>query len=219
MSTRTLTLFAMIAVAANVVAVLVVHLLRSEYDPWVQFVSEYAVGPYSWIAKAGNVFAVGGIVALFSALLSEGVVHARSVAFVSVCAHVAMRVLVWVFPVDPLEPAFADGGVPEFTATGWIHVIAGVIAAVTMMLAALLVTVHLWRMGRVSGAYWLLAVGCVLAPVWWVITLVTPPATFPAGLYQRLFMTCLWLWMFVACAGLLSGQFSMREKIEAWAAH
>lgn len=219
MSTRSLVSVALIGLGIQIVALLVVHVLRSDYDPWVHFVSEYGIGPYAWLHKTGAAAGFVGLLALFFALLSAGIVHARSVVFAVLCVHLAMRVLTWVFPVDPVESAFADGGLPEFSVTGWIHVIAGVIGALSLIAATVLVTIRLWRAGRVGGAYWLLVVGCMLAPLAWTLMLVTPPSTFPAGLYQRLFMLGLWLWIFMACAGLMSGRLTIRETVEAGASH
>ena len=92
-----------------------------------------------------------------------------------------------------------------FTIGGWIHAISGMIAAISVMVAILLLTTRLVRSGRLSGWYRSLALWAVLGPASYVLMLATQPATFPAGLYQRLFIVCTWLWLVVTCAGLISG--------------
>ena len=55
------------------------------------------------------------------------------------------------------------------------------------------------------GWYRSLALWAVLGPASYMLMLATRPATFSAGLYQRLFIVCTWLWIVVICAGLISG--------------
>lgn len=205
MNTRSLGSFALVAFGTFGVALLALHALQSEYNPAVHFVSEYALGPFGWVQTIGSVAKALGTLALLGALASVGLAPARSAPFVLLTINVAMRLTTSVFPVDPIEAAFAGGGAPQFTPSGWIHAIAGMVAAVSLMLAIVFLTVRLLRAGRLKGAYQSLVLLCVLSPVFYVAMLATRPATFPAGLYQRLFIASTWLWLVVGCSGLMSG--------------
>lgn len=55
----------------------------------------------------------------------------------------------------------------------------------------------------------LLGAGTLLAPLFYLAMLTTRPATFPAGLYQRGFIACVWFWQVIVCVALLSGPLAM----------
>jgi hypothetical protein len=205
MSTKRLALLALVGFAANGIGLVAIHTMSTGYNPTVHFVSEYANGPHVWILRLMALGSIAGVLALLAALTSSSVTPRWSAAFSLLLVNVAARPILRLFPVDPIEAAFAGGGGPQFTTSGWIHVIVGLIAAVAMMIAIVIITVRLARSGRLSGGYYALPVLAVLAPVFYVAMLATPPATFPIGLYQRGFIVCTWFWQVIVCVALLIG--------------
>jgi len=197
---------ALVAYGVQGAAFVASHALSTGYDPMVHFVSEYALGPYSWIRRVGAVGVIVGTVGLLAALRLARVAPARSTALALLTLNAVLLAVVQVFKVDSVADATAGGGVPDFTVAGWIHVISGLIAAVAVMIAILLITFRLERLSQLAGAYRLLVVLSLGAPLAYGLMMATRPATSPIGLYQRVFIMCVWLWQVIACVGLRSGR-------------
>ena len=208
MSARSLAGLALGGFAVQAVAFVATHLLVTGHDPMVNFVSEYALGPHVWLQRVGAAGLVGGTLALMGALKVTGWAPTRSAAFVLLALAVLALLVAQVFPVDPVAEAFAGDGPPDFTVSGWIHVLAGMVAAVALLLAIVILTLALRRLRVRSGPYVALASLCATGPLFYVLMLATPPATSPAGLYQRLFIVSVWLWQVIASVGLRSGSLS-----------
>jgi len=211
MHTRSFAAAALVALAVQGAAFAASHVLATGYDPMVHFVSEYALGPHAWIRRVGAAGAIGGAIALLAALRSASVAPARSTAFGLLALNAVLLLIVQIFPVDPLADAFADGGRPGFSVTGWVHVISGFIAAVAVLLAILLFTLRLKRLGRLEGGYRVLLLLSLSGPLAYGLMMVTPPATAPIGLYQRLFIVSAWLWQVLVGVGLRSGRLAGQE--------
>jgi hypothetical protein len=120
---------------------LTLHVLRPDYDPLRNFCSEYLVGPYSFLGTA-SVFVVAATLLMLliglrfsvcrSGFLTASCVLLGTMAFLlCVCA---------IFPIDVFPP---DGRLPAFTSAGIIHIVASVLALVSLI--ALLFTL--------TGAY------------------------------------------------------------------
>lgn len=185
-----------IAAFGTQAAILVaMHLLPTGYDPTVHFTSEYALTPYAPLLKVGAIAAIVGMIALIDVVRSLGVARLGSVLGAVLLLNVGARIVAAAFAVDPVGEAFAGSGTPDFSAAGWAHVIAGMVAALTLMIAMAWITVRLRRRELQPPAYAALVVFCVLAPLGYAAMLASRPAVFPAGLFQRIFIFATLGWL------------------------
>jgi hypothetical protein len=212
---RSMARVALVGFGVQGIGLVAIHALSTGYDPTVHFVSEYANGPHAGILLVTALGSVVGILALLGALTSRAVTPKWSAAFVLLLVNVATRPILHLFPVDSIEAAFSGGSGPQFTTAGWIHAIVGMIAAIVMMIAIILITVRLVRAGRLRGAYYSLILLAVLGPALYLGVLATRPATFPAGLYQRGFIGCTWLWLVIVSVALMSGPLAANTRDHA----
>ncbi len=202
MTTRFLALVALVALGLQAAALAALHMLPSDLDPMVHFVSEYVLGPTAWIQNVATAANFAAVLSLLGALRVADLAPRTSWAFALLSCHLLSQVAGFVFPVDPVAEAFASGGRPDFTGAGWIHVLAGVVAAITIVLAMANLTIRLRRCGWLVRMHSALVTLSLIAPLLYGLMLATPPAVSPAGLYQRLFMGSTWLWLALVSSGL-----------------
>ncbi len=201
---------AVIAFAAQTGLLVLMHLLPTGYDPTVHFVSEYAIGPYGWLATGLPAVHLVGLVAVCGAFHASGIAPFGSWVSVMVLLAILARSLAVVFPVDPVAEAFEGGGRPQFTPSGWIHVLSGVVWAVAILVVMGVVTRRLRRAGRLVSWYRMLTFLSVGSPLAYLAMLMTRPATFPAGLLQRLFLAGALAWLITVSVGIGSGRLGIR---------
>ena len=179
----------------------------------VNFVSEYALGGFGRLMIVGGLFGLVGNAALLGALDSAGVVSLRSIVGALMIINILAITLVLIFPVDPIAATFSDGGGPSFTRSGWIHAIAGLVASVAKIMVAVLITVVIVRSSWLVSGYRVLVPLCAGAPIAYVAMLMTQPATYPAGLYQRLFLIAIIGWSLTVAFGLFAGKFGNADRV------
>lgn len=201
-STRGMAIVVTAAFGTQAAILVAIHLLPTGYDPTVSFTSEYALTRYAPLMKVGQIAAIVGMVALISVVRDRGIARLRSVLGAILLLNVAARVVARAFRVDPVREAFAEGGRPEFTAAGWAHVLAGMVAAVTLMIAMGVLTVRLSRAAKRLPGHGILVVLAVAAPVAYAAMMASRPATFPAGLLQRLFIAATLGWLLTFGIGM-----------------
>ncbi len=193
----------------------ILHFLPTGYDPTVNFVSEYAIGRHGWVLSAAQLSGFVGTSALLIDLTKSGVVRMPSLAGGLMIAYMLSILVAVTFAIDPVEQAFANGRPPNFTMAGWIHAVGASVGAVALMISMALITVRLARSGRTATRYRALVLFCIGAPTAYSAMLMTQPATYPAGLYQRLFIACSLAWLLTVAIGLMAGQFRSNTRASA----
>ncbi len=204
MDARRIALIATAAFGVQGIVLGLLHVLPTGYHPFVNFISEYALGGFApWMALS-QIGGIVGLVALIGALDTNGILSFRSVVGGLFALHVVSRLLGLVFTVDPIKAAFASNAAPQFTTSGWIHAVSGVVGAVTLVVAMIVITVRLAKSGVLASRYRVLAPLCVVTPVAYGAMIATRPATFPAGLLQRIFIVGALAWLITLSAGIAS---------------
>lgn len=186
--------------------VFALHFLPTGYDPAVNFVSEYAIGPFGWALTIALVALAGGGAGLLSAMQASGPAPLRSVAGGLVAVWIVMTVLLAIFPVDPIQVAFAESGSPHFSRAGWIHALAGMIGSVALMTSMALVSVRLAPTLGLDGYRRILLALTATAILGYGAMLATRPGTFPAGLYQRVYLASSTAWLLIVALELRTGR-------------
>lgn len=204
-TTRRMAIVVTAAFGTQAAILVAMHFLPTGYDPTVHFTSEYALTPYAPLLKVGAITAIAGMIALIGVVRSLGVARLGSVLGVVLLLNVGARIVATAFRVDPVGEAFAGGGAPGFTAAGWAHVIAGMVAALTLMAAMAWITVRLRRREMRPPGYRILPALAVLAPLGYAAMLASRPAMFPAGLLQRVFIAATLGWLLTFGAGVAAG--------------
>jgi hypothetical protein len=203
---RRMALVATGALGTQAVVIGLIHVLPTGHDPAVNFVSEYAIGTAAPWMRLVQLAGIVGMAALIAALSARGVASLRSVVGGLLMLNVASRILNAIFEVDPIEHAFAGGGPPRFTTSGWVHAVSGMVGAVTLIVVMIVVTVQMARARALASWYRALVPLCIVTPVAYGAMLSTRPATFPAGIYQRIFIVCALAWLIGLGMGMASGR-------------
>jgi hypothetical protein len=173
------------------VVVLLLHLLSPEFDPRTRFISEYAHSPYGYLLTSAF-FALGlGSICLVAALLkmesSQGVRRKAGLALLAVWS---IGVIIdGIFPIDP--------GVEPVTTAGTIHLMAAMIAFISLMVASLLLSLGFRQIDyfRKMSRSALVLVSLIFLS--FIIGNIPDPAT--QGLTQRLFVLfCLGWLLFIS---------------------
>jgi hypothetical protein len=209
---RWLSAAALAGLSGHLVLLTALHFLPTDTVATVNFVSEYALGQFSWVFVAAQFLNLVGSVCLFGSLILAAIAPIKSFSSGLLIVYIVCILLGMVFPVDPIAKAFANGDTPDFTTAGWIHALAGVVGAIAVMIAMILVTIRLARSGCLVAGYRMLLLFCVWTPVAYLAMFITQPATYPAGLYQRLFIIGKLGWLVTVAIGLLDGQFGNRSR-------
>lgn len=211
-STRRMAIVVTAAFGTQAAILLVMHLLPTGYDPTVSFTSEYALTRYAPLMKVGAIAAIVGMLALVGLVRAGSVARPGSVLGVILLLNVAARIVAAAFSVDPVGEAFAAGGPPDFSVTGWAHVIAGMVAALTLMTAMAWITIRLRRWEARPPGYLALAVFAVAAPLGYAAMLASRPAAFPAGLLQRVFIVATLGWLLTFGIGMARRAAALTES-------
>jgi hypothetical protein len=202
---RRLAILAATAFGIQAGVLVLLHVLPTGYDPTVNFISEYAVGQYALWAGVSRFAHIVGLIAICSALHVSRVAPIGSWVNGALVLTLLATILGAAFPVDPIAGAFEGGGPPRFTTSGWIHALSGIVGAVTVLGEMGALTFRLHRVGRVASRYWILGPLSVVSPLAYIAMLMTRPATFPAGLLQRLFVAGTLMWLITFSVGIGSG--------------
>lgn len=183
-------------VAYYVVAVVALHVLRPEYDPVSRVTSNYAVGPYGYLMTATFFALAAALLALSLALSRTLVQQARTRVGLALLVAAALGVIVaGILPTDVTPD---DSPV---SATGLVHILAGVSAFLCITVAALVVSRKLdrdpkWRAAKQPAL--LLAFAIVVGLV---ISIVAQPLG-GRGIGQRIFLGTVLLWLLFMAARL-----------------
>ena len=191
-STRVLGWTIVTAGACAIVAIAVLHLLKPGLDPFSRAISEYVYGPYGILMTITFFIQCIGSLAMALLVMKTGIQGARArVGGVLFIVSALGAAVAGVFPADQVSPY------PQ-SLTGIIHAMAGMIRFLALafalpLLSSALGSVPLWRSVRrtlVVLAY--LFVGTLLVSIFVLVNLDL------FGLGQRVFISLLLLWMFVA---------------------
>ena len=188
---------AVVCFAYSVFALLLLHLLRRDYVPRDHMVSDYGVGPYSWVMNSCFLGLAGGFLALFLGLLRHGPrsVVGRIGTFLLIIPAIGVVVSA-IFPVDLL-------GAPD-TPTGEIHNISFFVNVVVIMLSSVLVSFSFGSDSRWSSYRRTALVLASFIVVAFVIQFRTLHRGMPYGYANRLFLIALFGWFFCTASRLRS---------------
>ena len=180
---------AIVCFAYSAGALLLLHLLRPDYVLRSHMVSDYGVGPYSWVMTTCFVAMGGGLLMLLLGLFRHGPgsLVARIGTLLLGLPAIGLVVSA-IFPTDL-------PGAPE-TRAGGIHDISFLVNVVTIMLSVVLVSIGFrgdarWRKyGRVA----LVLAGLIVGA--FVLQFLTLRKGMPYGYANRLFLIVLFSWFF-----------------------
>ena len=193
-----LALIAIGCIVYFVVAVIVLHFLRHEYNPINHAVSNYAVGPNGYLMTAAFYALALSVFALALSLLhSIALTNLSRVAILLLCLAGSGMVVIGIFPGD------AHALHPPATITGVVHWAAAGISFLSIMIAAFLLSVSFKideRLQRYQRPCFLLAIAMVgavllyaiLALVGWI------------GIGQRIYLAVCLLWLLVLAGWMWS---------------
>jgi len=193
-----LALIAIGGIVYFIVAVVVLHFLRPEYNPINHAVSNYAVGPYGYLMTAAFYVLALSVFALALGLIgSIALTNLSRVAVLILCLASVGMVVMGVFPGD------VHALHPPATITGVIHWTAAGISFLSIMIAAFLLssffkTDERWQMfQRICFILALAMVGALLlygmlALVGWI------------GIGQRIYIAVCLLWLLVLAGWIWS---------------
>jgi hypothetical membrane protein len=194
-----LRLFALLSIIGTVTfagVVLLLHLLSPEFDPTTRFISEYGLGPYGYLLTIGFLaLGIGSIflVAALSCLENTGEFMWKS-GLVLLTIWGLSVTLDGIFPIDK--------GVQPVTRSGEIHLMAAMIAFLSLMIASLLLSLSFRRMPS-----WKRMVPTALLLVVLIVVLFAISAildTVLQGLTQRLFVLACLAWLLYVARGVRS---------------
>ena len=158
-----------------VIVLIVLHILEPEFDPRFRFMSEYALGDYGWLMT--TTFFALGLVPFLTAIGLQNVYESSRSIRIGLGLLVVAAIFIW------LAGIFRDS-IP--------HLLAGVVAFPSMVMAVLLLS---WTFRRAAGwqtIYWLAVfVGlAMLAMLFLMVADLGMP-----GLQQRVFIFLFLLWL------------------------
>jgi hypothetical protein len=182
-ATAAICLFAYAAVALGVL-----HILRPDYAPATNFVSNYAVGPYGWIMTTFFVAFSIALLALVAGLFMGPVKGAFGLIGLGALLVTAAGLIVTaIYPTDlPGAPYTRSGDIHELSFR--INVV-GILFGV-LGLSAALGAAQTWR--RYRRTVWSLACLIVIALA---IQFATLRKGLPYGLANRFFVVVVFTWM------------------------
>ena len=188
-----------------VVAVVVMHFLRPEYNPIDHAVSNYAVGSFGYLmTSAFYVLAVGVFALALSVSRSIAHTNLSRVAILLLCLASSGMVVMGIFPGD------AHALHPPATITGVVHWTAAGVSFLSIMVAAFLLASifksdkRLQRFQRPCFIFALAMVGAlllygILALVGWI------------GIGQRIYLAVSLLWLLILAGWM--GSCSIKERL------
>jgi len=165
----------LLCAAYFVIVLIVLHILEPEFDPRFRFMSEYALGDYGWLMT--TTFFALGLVPFLTAIGLQNVYESSRSIRIGLGLLVVAAIFIW------LAGIFRDS-IP--------HLLAGVVAFPSMVMAVLLLS---WTFRRAAGwqtIYWLAVfVGlAMLAMLFLMVADLGMP-----GLQQRVFIFLFLLWL------------------------
>jgi Protein of unknown function (DUF998) len=181
---------AMFLISCFAFAIIVLHFLRTDYNPLQRFISEYAVGPYSIVMRLAFFCLSAGSLALVIALYTSIPGSARSYTALillltwSICVFIA-----GIFPTDLIGSAE--------TSSGNIHDKASLIGFVSIVLASFFLLRfrrdERWKKHYRSSV--LLSVIIMLAFLAFIASIIMEFTYI--GLIQRLFIMLVLSWLVI----------------------
>lgn len=205
-----------IAIAGSIyyaVAVVVLHALRPEYDPLSRVTSNYAVGPYGYLMTATFFAIAAGLMALSLGLSQTLAPLAQSrVSLALLVAAGVGAIVAGVFPTD-VTPTDAP-----ITATGVVHILAGVTAFLCIVVAAVRISMRLdrdpqWRAFRRLAL--LLAFSILVG---FIVSIVAQPLG-GRGIGQRIFLGTVLVWLLYMAVRLRTAANLAQSEGASSAAH
>jgi hypothetical protein len=165
----------LLCAAYFVIVLIVLHILEPEFDPRFRFMSEYALGDYGWLMT--TTFFALGLAPFLTAVGLQNVYESSRSIRIGLGLLVVAAIFIW------LAGIFRDS-IP--------HLLAGVVAFPSMVMAVLLLS---WTFRRAAGwqtIYWLAVfVGlAMLAMLFLMVADLGMP-----GLQQRVFIFLFLLWL------------------------
>ncbi len=173
----------------SVIALLLLHLLRRDYDPRIHMISDYAVGPYGWVMTTCFLAMGCGLLMLLRGLFRHG--PRSGVAKIGTLLLVIPAIGVGVsamFPTDLL-------GAPS-TRSGEIHDMSFLVNIVGIMLSAVLVSFSFGSDSRWRTYQRTALVLALLLVIAFGLQLLTLRRGMPYGYTNRLFVIVLFGWLF-----------------------
>ncbi len=178
--------------AYSALALVLLHLLRPDYAPATNFISNYAVGPYGWIMTTWFLFMSCGLLTLAIGLYRNDL---RSVA-----AYLGQILLV-VASIGLVVSAIYPTDVPGAPATrsGDIHDVSFLVNVGSIFMGIVLLS---WSFGNHSAwrsyrrTAWTLTALILLG---FVVQFLTLHQGMPYGLANRFFVVVLFAWLFAVC--------------------
>jgi len=170
----------------------VLHVLRPDYAPASNFVSNYAVGPYGWVMSTFFIAFSFGLVSLVTGLCASRVRSGVALAgFAALLITAAGLVVTAIYPTDlPGAPYTRSGDIHELSFK--VNVV-GILVGV-FCLSTALGKYSAWRGNR--RTLWTLAIFVAIALV---VQFATLRKGLPYGIANRFFVAAVFAWMgFVA---------------------
>jgi hypothetical membrane protein len=180
---------AIVCFAYSAIALLTLHLLRPDYAPATNFISNYAVGRYGWIMTTWFLAMSCGLLTLAIGLYCNGLssIRARLGLFLFVIAAIGLVVSA-VYPTDvPGAPSTRSGDIHGMS----FLVNVGSIFIATVLLSASFAHHPTWRSYRRTA--WMLT---ALMVVGFAVQFLTLHKGMPYGLANRFFVVVLFAWLF-----------------------
>lgn len=179
------------------IALLSLHALRTDYEPRVHFISDYAVGPWCWIMTTAFLALAAGCLSLGLGLFRDG--PAPFVARVGALGFIAAAVGLVVtaaFPTDvPGAPLTLSGDIHEISFR--VNVL-GIMAGVILVSSGTAFDPR-WRRYRTAALLLMLS---AIAAV--VLQFATLRKGAPYGYANRLFVVVVVSWMWTLATALES---------------
>jgi hypothetical protein len=174
--------------------VLLLHLLSPEFDPADRFISEYALGSFSYLLTTAFLALGLGSLLLASALFrlesGGGFIWKAGLALLTIWGVSVM--LDGIFPIDK--------GVTPVTSSGQIHLMAAMVAFLALMVSALLLSLRFRQMPSLRSMSPTALVLVALIFSTFIASMVLD--TVLQGLTQRLFVFACLAWLLYTAIGV-----------------
>jgi Protein of unknown function (DUF998) len=164
-----------LSAAYFVVVLIVLHILEPEFDPRFRFMSEYALGDYGWLMTTA--FFALGLAPLAAAIGLQNVYESSRSIRLGLGLLVVAAMFIW------LAGIFRDS-IP--------HLLAGVVAFPSMVMAVLLLS---WTFRRAAGWQTIHWVGLFIGFAMLAMFLLMVADVRMLGLQQRVFIFLFLLWL------------------------
>ena len=158
-----------------VIVLIVLHILEPEFDPRFRFMSEYALGDYGWLMT--TTFFALGLTPLVAAIGLQNVYQSSRSIRIGLGLLVVAAMFIW------LAGIFRDS-IP--------HLLAGVVAFPSMVMAVLLLS---WTFRRPAGWQTIHRVGLFIGLAMLAMFFLMVADVWMPGLQQRVFIFLFLLWL------------------------